>query len=673
MPEKRSRISYENIFADIAKNRKDPCEVIRELISNAYDANASVINIYPLLQYEGFIFLDNGIGLSESDSEKVNGITPYESFFSIGISTKDFGNAIGYKCQGAKLCFDSNRFDIITRCKQEDYWRWKSIDNPKKNLTPHYSLESEKISGIWETLKEIFVQPDERTKLILDQLDEEFFTTKFSTGTIIIIQGVNVKDFSYYYGTDKGNLSYIRNYIRFNTRHGDVRILRPRYTGFSQAANRIFEKEQGYRYDCKLSLWTVTGSLPLGSLEPIPAGYPYLYKSAETFNNPAQISRLLSFKGDSRHAKNIHVDGRNYCLILAIDGNRKVLNEHKELDRQGSNGKRSGIRLVDQRGTLICSQGVRVCQYDQIYENSEMSDYEVLAGDNGKRHYVFIINGNFDLVMNRNFITEDARSLITSKKFLEQIKTFFNEARSKDPVFDQLIKRLKNEYTSQKKEIVIEQLENRKNGLQNRERFLINGIRIKNADKIISIKIEQLVNKLFVAPDAGEEHWVGALYTLFSHLVLPQSLYANFWIRPLTFSGVGIDSIATNDEQRPLDPTRLKTVEYKFDFPEESFNHQLILTDQIICWEFDPLLQAGSRIEDCSEYFGEICSSDQLGEFGYEIRNIQHRYGEVYSGVVKVISLKRLINATFDCQWTQAHSVVDEPKSNKKGRSQKSR
>ncbi|WP_414754780.1 hypothetical protein [Anabaena sp. CCY 9910] len=578
-----------------------------------------------MLQYEGFIFFDNGIGLSESDSEKINEITPYESFFSIGISTKDFGNSIGYKCQGAKLCFDSNRFDIITRCKKEDYWRWKSIDNPKKNLTPHYSLESQKISEIWKTLEKIFVQPDERTKLVINQLNEVFFKTQFLTGTMIIIQGVNVKDFSYYYGTDKGNLSYIRNYIRFNTRHGDVRILRPHDTGFSTATSRIFEKEQGYTDDCKLSLWTVTGSLPLGYLENLTAGYPYLDKSPEIFKNPAQISRLLSFKGYSRYAKNIHVDGRNYCLILAIDGNRKVLDEHKELDRQGSNGKRSGIRLVDQRGTLICSQGVKICQYDQIYENSEMNDYEVLAGDNGKRHYIFIINGNFELVMNRNFITEDARILINSKKFLDQIKIFFDEARYKDPVFDQLIKRLKNEYTSQKKEIVVEQLESRKNGLQNRGRFIINGIKVNTEDKIKTIKIEQLVNKWFVEPDPGEEHWVGALYTLFAHLVSSESPYANFWIRPLTFSGVGIDSIATGNEQRPLDPKCLKTVEYKFDFPEEYFNHQLILTDQIICWQFDTSLQVDSEIEDCSEYFGKICYSNELDNLGYEIRALLNK------------------------------------------------
>jgi hypothetical protein len=542
------------------------------------------------------------------------------------------------------------------------------------NLNPQYPLESEKMSKIWKTLQEIFVQPDERTKLVLNQLNEDFFQTQFLTGTMIIIQNVNVKDFSYYYGTDKGNLSYIKNYIKFNTRHGDVRILRPRDTGFSQATSRVFEKEPGYSDDCNLFLWTVTGILPLGYLDRIPAGYPYLDKSRENFKYPAQLSRLLSFRGDSRYAKNIHVDGRNYCLILAIDGNRKILDEHHELDRQGSNGKRSGIRLVDQRGTLICSQGVKVCQYDQIYENSEINDYEVLAGDNGKRHYIFIINGNFDLVMNRNFITEDARILINSKKFLEQIKTFFDEARRNEPIFDQLIKTLKKEYTSQKSENVWEQLESRKEQLQNRGRFLINGIKIKTENEIRILKIEQLINKLFVEPDSGEEHWVGALYTLFAHLVSPQSLYANFWIRPLTFSGVGIDSIATGDEQRPLEPKRLKTVEYKLDFPEEKFfNHQLIQTDQIICWTFDPLLQVGSRIEDCLEYFGEICLSDDLGELGYEIRNIQHKYGDTYSGVVKVISLKSLINATFDCQWTPARPLETEPKSNKRGRNRKSK
>ena len=77
-------ISYTHILSELSVNRKDPCEVIRELISNSYDANASIIEIYPLLSEKGFIFFDNGTGLSEQ--QEINGITPYVAFFSIGNS-----------------------------------------------------------------------------------------------------------------------------------------------------------------------------------------------------------------------------------------------------------------------------------------------------------------------------------------------------------------------------------------------------------------------------------------------------------------------------------------------------------------------------------------------------------------------------------------------------------
>lgn len=42
-------ISYTHVLSELSVNRKDPCEVIRELISNSYDAQASIIEIYPLL------------------------------------------------------------------------------------------------------------------------------------------------------------------------------------------------------------------------------------------------------------------------------------------------------------------------------------------------------------------------------------------------------------------------------------------------------------------------------------------------------------------------------------------------------------------------------------------------------------------------------------------------
>jgi hypothetical protein len=172
-------ISYTHILSELSVNRKDPCEVIRELISNSYDAKASRIEIYPLLQsqYEGFIYFDNGTGLSEK--EEINGITPYKAFFSIGKSTKIRGQFIGYKCQGSKLCFASNKITLITRCEDDKNWRSISIDNPKLNLNQEYNIESKEDLSPWETVKNLFTHADIHTTNILEKLKEDFFKSNF--------------------------------------------------------------------------------------------------------------------------------------------------------------------------------------------------------------------------------------------------------------------------------------------------------------------------------------------------------------------------------------------------------------------------------------------------------------------------------------------------------------
>ncbi|MGS3377158.1 ATP-binding protein, partial [Klebsiella pneumoniae] len=89
------KIDYSHVLTELSVNRQDPCEIIRELISNSYDAGASKIYIYPLEEFSGFIFIDNGHGLSTSPTNK--GISHYQAFFSIGKTTKTKGDSIGYK------------------------------------------------------------------------------------------------------------------------------------------------------------------------------------------------------------------------------------------------------------------------------------------------------------------------------------------------------------------------------------------------------------------------------------------------------------------------------------------------------------------------------------------------------------------------------------------------
>lgn len=328
-------ISYSHILSELSVNRKDPCEVIRELISNSYDANAKNIDIYPLLQERGFIYFDDGIGLDER--QEINGITPYIAFFSIGKSTKIQGEYIGYKCQGSKLCFASKKITVITKCQDELFWRYISIDNPKNNLHEKFDISSEYEQQPWEILNKLFQRPKTQTKNVLEQLNQDFFNSKFKTqGTMIIVEELEIDNFSAYYSSDDFGVntwSYLKHYIRFNTKHGDMRILRPVDTGFLERRAISFTQTVGYNDQCKLYLWSKKRSKY--SLQEIKSGYPYLDKPDQAeeskIKTPSQISSLNNGNFSARYCSTFLHEETTYCIVLAIDGHRRALNKYVEL------------------------------------------------------------------------------------------------------------------------------------------------------------------------------------------------------------------------------------------------------------------------------------------------------------------------------------------------------
>ncbi len=504
---KHPAISYTHVLSELSVNRKDPCEIIRELISNSYDAKASVINIYPLLQYEGLIFFDNGMGLSETES--INDITPYEAFFSIGKSTKTTGEAIGYKCQGSKLCFASRKITLITRCSGDSSWRTITIDNPRVNLNEQYNIESRESDSPWDTLVHLHNIPDERTSPILHSLNRKFFEKSFSTGAMIIIHGLEVDDFSSFYDANEDDLSYIKNYIRFNTKHGDMRILNPQRNGFSRQASVHFKATPGYDEKCNLSLWVKD------DLKKIESGYPYLPKLDETLTqpkNPTEVARLRDGQFFSRSAETISVEGRTYCLGL---------NRETELFR--------------------------------------------LEG-----------------------------------------------------------------YLKQQEELKL--------NIQDKERFMVQDIPF-------------LEGRWLISPSVGEEHWVGALYTLFSHLVPRDSEFSHLWLRPRTFSGVGVDSLAVQLNESSLDTHVHQALEYKYTISSDAeFNHPFMAVNQVVCWDME-IPEQGTDVRDAYEYFGKVYHSDSLDDTGYEITEIQNRGGQVHDASIQVMSLKKLITKTFSVKW----------------------
>jgi hypothetical protein len=282
---------------------------------------------------------------------------------------------------------------------------------------------------------------------------------------------------------------------------------------------------------------------------------------------------------------------------------------------------------------------VRICAYNEIFESSYLQDYKLLSDSKSQLHYLLIINGSFDVVTNRNSLTDSSRQILKDESFIEKIKQFLDEAKRQIPVFKEFIERLNQDNQEEKLEAYQKKLDKLKSSVQNRCRF-----RVTN--------IEQLKDKWIIQPEIGEEHWVGALYTMFAHLVTLDLPYSNLWMRPRTFSGVGLDSIAVPLEENSLKDKVHRGLEYKYTFsPTDEYNHPFIVTNFIVCWDLITP-EEKERITDSYGYFGFVSLTEELKDIGYEIINIESNTGEIHNENIKVISLKKLLDKTFECKWT---------------------
>ncbi|QCC49916.1 ATP-binding protein [Halapricum salinum] len=132
---KTPQVNEVNEFIEIASDFEDPLEVIREALSNSYDAGATQVDIKIEQDAEGrntLIIKDDGHGMDEDD---------LSSFFDLGNSNKD--DAIGYKGHGTKIYYKSDKIRVET---VTDGTRIESVmDQPWAKLNdrelPTYSIE----------------------------------------------------------------------------------------------------------------------------------------------------------------------------------------------------------------------------------------------------------------------------------------------------------------------------------------------------------------------------------------------------------------------------------------------------------------------------------------------------------------------------------------------------
>jgi hypothetical protein len=170
-------------FIEIANDFANPLDIVREAISNSYDAKASKIWIsFDVVTQYGEAVLkisikDNGSGMDD---------TGLQAFFDLGNSLRrGDADAIGEKGHGTKVYFNSKQIEVITHKGGVIFHA--SVDDPFKKL---HNREIPKVSVT-------------KTK-----------TDTEETGTEVIIQGYNNNR------RDRFTHEILRDHLMWFTKHG---------------------------------------------------------------------------------------------------------------------------------------------------------------------------------------------------------------------------------------------------------------------------------------------------------------------------------------------------------------------------------------------------------------------------------------------------------------------
>ncbi|MFY2560215.1 hypothetical protein ACN469_21575 [Corallococcus terminator] len=121
------KIDQRNLVRELANNKVDALELIREALANARDHGASSVWIRtargapPLLPID-VMLINDGDGMTEAQ---------LEAFWGISASVKPpGGSAIGYKGHGTKLYFAARRLSVASRVEGATEWTLTTLDNP---------------------------------------------------------------------------------------------------------------------------------------------------------------------------------------------------------------------------------------------------------------------------------------------------------------------------------------------------------------------------------------------------------------------------------------------------------------------------------------------------------------------------------------------------------------
>lgn len=196
----KSEIKDTNLLLQIIKESRSDFSVIREAISNSFDAGASAMNIFitqnksDLNQRLDIVFQDNGCGMSLSKDEPPSVF----NFFNVADSGKTGLSQIGEKGVGTKLFFNSMKLEVFTKRPGED---------------PHYWVMGDPVGNL---------EKGDMPEFIKCVKSDDIGLMDKTQGTTIVITGLKVSSTNQFVVDDK-RTTLLKDYINFFTAAGNIR------------------------------------------------------------------------------------------------------------------------------------------------------------------------------------------------------------------------------------------------------------------------------------------------------------------------------------------------------------------------------------------------------------------------------------------------------------------
>ncbi len=122
------KIDKRNLVRELAQNKVDALELLREALANAKDHEAHTMWVKTVRGAGGarepdIFIMNDGAGM---------GSTELSAFWGVSSSIKP-GQSIGYKGHGTKLYFASRRLHVATRRAAQDAWQLSTLERPDES------------------------------------------------------------------------------------------------------------------------------------------------------------------------------------------------------------------------------------------------------------------------------------------------------------------------------------------------------------------------------------------------------------------------------------------------------------------------------------------------------------------------------------------------------------